>query len=168
MAETVADQVFARVEALMAEGSAGSRAAAIRSVADEMERSVSATSSAYYSGARKAREAAGAPEPAAGERSGRGSGRRDSTALYAEMLPLVEAGATPEQAARRFGGDEDDAADIAAGFTRWRARQEAAGAGGAGRPDSEVAALEAEVRALRRELAAARRAMARAREALGQ
>ena len=65
MAETVADQVFVRVEALMSEGSLASRSAAIRHVADEMDRSVSATSSAYYAGARKAREADGAPEPAA-------------------------------------------------------------------------------------------------------
>ena len=58
MAETVADQVYARVEALMAQGSAASRAEAIRGVADEMDRSVSATSSAFYAGARKARDAA--------------------------------------------------------------------------------------------------------------
>ena len=71
MAETVADQVFVRVEALMSEGAVASRSAAIRHVADEMDRSVSATSSAYYAGARKAREADGAPEPAGPARAGR-------------------------------------------------------------------------------------------------
>jgi hypothetical protein len=164
MAETVADQVFARVEALMAEGAVASRAAAIRRVADEMDRSVSATSSAYYSGARKAREA-GDAEPAAPAPQGRAAGRRESAALYAEMLPLVEAGATVEQAARRFGGDEEQAGEIAAGFARWLKRQgraaEAAPDGG-----GRVAALEAEVRELRRELDRAQRAISRAREIL--
>jgi hypothetical protein len=170
MAETVADQVFGRVEALMGDGSVASRAAAIRLVAGEMDRSVSATSSAYYAGARKAREAAPA-EPAAPEREprrapgGRATGRRDSTALYAEMAPLVEAGATVEQAARRFGGDEEQAEEIAAGFTRWLARQ-----GGAAEPapgdGGRVAALEAELDGLRGELERARRTIARAREVL--
>ena len=166
MAETVADQVFVRVEALMSEGSVASRAAAIRHVADEMDRSVSATSSAYYAGARKAREADEPPrEPAAPARAGRSSGRRESAALYAEMLPLVEAGATVEQAARRFGGDEEQAEEIAAGFSRWLARQ----GGAAEAPpvdDARVAALEAEVRDLRRELDRARRAISQAQEIL--
>lgn len=167
MAETVADQVYARVEALMAQGSAASRAEAIRGVADEMDRSVSATSSAFYAGARKARDAAPEPEPGVAEaaaRSSRSSARRDSPALYAEMLPLVEAGATIEQAARRFGGDEEDAEEIAAGFTRWLARQDApAVEPGA---DTRIAALEAEVRGLRRDLARARLAIGRAQEIL--
>jgi hypothetical protein len=164
MAETVADQVFVRVEALMSEGAVASRAAAIRRVADEMDRSVSATSSAYYSGARKAREPE-APEPAVAARQGRASGRRDSAALYAEMLPLVEAGATVEQAARRFGGDEEQAGEIAAGFTRWLARQ--GGAAEADEPDDgRLAALEAEVSDLRRELDRARLAISQAREIL--
>jgi len=165
MAETVADQVFVRVEALMSEGSVASRSAAIRHVADEMDRSVSATSSAYYAGARKVREADGAPEPAAPARAGRSSGRRESAALYAEMLPLVEAGATVEQAARRFGGDEEQAEEIAAGFSRWLARQE----GAAEAPpvdDARVAALEAEIRDLRRDLDRARRAISQAQEIL--
>ena len=173
MAETVADQVFGRVEALMAEGSAASRAAAIRRVADEMDRSVSATSSAFYAGARKAREAGTPPEPAAAEPepqrapAGRSSGRRDSAALYAEMAPLVEAGATVEQAARRFGRDEEQAEEIAAGFTRWLARQGGATAPG---PDDggRVATLEAEVRDLRRELERAHRTIARARDVLDE
>ena len=164
MAETVADQVFARVEALMSEGAVASRAAAIRRVADEMDRSVSATSSAYYAGARKAREAedAGPPERTAGSSR---STRRDSSALYAEMLPLVEAGATVEQAARRFGGDDEAAEEIAAGFGRWLARQGGAAEAGPG-PEARVAALEAEVRDLRRELARARQAIARAEAVL--
>ncbi|HEX2508655.1 MAG TPA: hypothetical protein VHK23_10070 [Miltoncostaeaceae bacterium] len=170
MAETVADQVFVRVEALMSEGAVASRAAAIRRVAEEMDRSVSATSSAYYSGARKLRETAAA-EPAAVEsavpaRQGRASGRRESAALYAEMLPLVEAGATVEQAARRFGGDEEHAGEIAAGFTRWLERQRRAAEAAPPPDDGRVAALEAEVRDLRRELDRARRAISSAREIL--
>jgi hypothetical protein len=165
MAETVADQVYARVQALMADGSAASRAEAIRGVADEMDRSVSATSSAFYAGARKARDAA--PQQGVVEavsRSSRSSSRRDSPALYAEMLPLVEAGATIEQAARRFGGDEEDAEEIAAGFARWLARQDApAVEPGA---DTRIAELEAEVRGLRRELVLARQAISRARAIL--
>jgi hypothetical protein len=163
VAETIADQVFARVEALMSEGGSASRAAAFRVVADEMDRSVSATSSAYYAGARKARDAAPAAEPEARPRAGRGSSRREASTLYAEMLPLVEAGATVEQAARRFGGDEEDAEEIAAGFARWLARQEGAAAPG---PGARLAALEAEVSDLRAELDRAREAIVRARDAL--
>jgi hypothetical protein len=162
VAETVADQVFARVEALVSEG-VPSRAAAIRRVADEMDRSVSATSSAYYAGARKVRDAAPEAEPAERPPAGRGRSRREASALYAEMLPLVEAGATVEQAARRFGGDEEDAEEIAAGFARWLARQEG---GPAPAPDARVAALEAEVSDLRAELSRAREAISRARDAL--
>lgn len=164
MAETVADQVFARVEALMGEAAASSRAAAIRRVADEMDRSPSATSSAYYAGARKAREAGAAPSepvPAPGR-----SRRRDSPSLYEDMLPLVEAGASPEQAARRFGRDEEAAAEIAAGFTRWRAREDAGTAGA--EPGARLAELEAEVSALRRELDRARRSIARAQGILAE
>jgi hypothetical protein len=164
MAETVADQVFGRVEALMTERAVASRAEAIRRVAQEMDRSVSATSSAFYAGARKARE--GAPESAVAEeaaRPSRSSARRDSSALYAEMLPLVEAGATIEQAARRFGGDEEDAEEIAAGFARWIARQDTPTEPD---PDARIDALEAEVRGLRRDLRRARQAISRARAAL--
>ena len=79
------------------------------------------------------------------------------------MLPLVEAGATVEQAARRFGGDEEDAEEIAAGFARWLARQEGAAAPG---PGARLAELEAELADVREELARAREAIARARDAL--
>jgi hypothetical protein len=48
-------------------------------------------------------------------------GHPASPTLYAEMLPLVEAGATVQQAARRFGGDADEVEEIADGFLRWRA-----------------------------------------------
>jgi hypothetical protein len=167
MAETIADQVFSRVEALLSEGAA-SRAAAIRQVADEMDRSVSATSSAYYAGARKARESEEAdPEASAPARTGRALRRGGSAALYAEMLPLVEAGASPEQAARRFGRDEESAAEIAAGFARWRARQDA-GDGAAPGADARIADLEAEVAGLRRDLDRARRAISRAQEILDE
>lgn len=167
MAETVADQVYLRVEALMAgRVAAASRAEAIRLVADEMDRSVSATSSAYYAGARKARDSADdAPAPSAGPRTARSSSRRDSPALYAEMLPLVEAGATVEQAARRFGDDEEDAEEIAAGFARWLARQGSAAEADGG-DEARIAVLEAELRDLRRELARARQAIARAQAIL--
>lgn len=95
-----------------------------------------------------------------------------SPALYAEMLPLVEAGASVEQAARRFG-NEDVVEEIAAGFIRWRAREQ-----GVSEADLEaladlraevadartrVSALEAENRGLRRELSAAQHAISRAR-----
>lgn len=95
-----------------------------------------------------------------------------SPTLYAEMLPLVEAGASVEQAARRFG-DEEGVEEIAAGFIRWRAREQ-----GPAVVDAEAVAelrvelhaaqtravaLEAEVRGLRRELAAAQQAISRAR-----
>jgi predicted RNase H-like nuclease (RuvC/YqgF family) len=97
------------------------------------------------------------------------------------MLPLVEAGATVEQAARRFGEDDESAADIAAGFSRWIAR-----GGGRGdeptvaAPDPRLAqleralndaqgritALEAENRGLRRDLTSARQAITRVRSIL--
>jgi hypothetical protein len=185
---TVSEDVFNRVEELVDAGAA-SRAAAIRQVAGETGRTVSATSSAYYS-ARRARAqapaAAEAEEPAkAGRRRGtRASGHSDAPRLYAEMLPLVEAGATIEQAARRFG-NEDSVPEIAAGFARWRARQGEAEPPPpvpppAPAPDDRVAvleraardaearitALEAENRALRRDLTRARQAITRVRAIL--
>lgn len=181
MAETVADQVFSRVEAMTAAGGVASRAEAIRRVAAEMDRSVAATSSAFYAGARRARSAEAAPaEPAAPRRRTRGSGRHsDAPKLYAEMLPLVEAGATIEQAARRFG-DEEGVPEIAAGFARWleRERHPAAPGAASGGPavaeleragreaQARITALEAENRELRRELTRARQAITRVRAIL--
>lgn len=96
-----------------------------------------------------------------------------SPTLYAEMLPLVEAGATVEQAARRFG-NEDDVEEIAAAFIRWRAREQGDLAGDPGvalarladelhAAQNRIVALEAESRGLRRELAGAQQAISRAR-----
>lgn len=96
-----------------------------------------------------------------------------SPTLYAEMLPLVEAGASVEQAARRFGDEEEAVAEIAAGFIRWRAREQGsteADAAALADLASELhaaqtrqVALEAENRGLRRELATAQQAISRAR-----
>ncbi len=155
MTSTVGDQVYARVTALVAADAGMSRAQALRTVADEMGRSVPATSSAFYAGAKRARESGAAAEPPArGGRRSRAPGALDATRLYAEMLPLVEAGATVEQAARRFG-DEDDVEEIAAGFSRWVERDQASAAATAG-TDARIAALEAENRALREALDQAR------------
>ena len=191
MAETVSDEVFARVEALTGEGGVATRAEAIRRVAAEMDRSVSATSSAFYAGARRAqatapprRARATAPPRAASPgpaRRSRGSGSpSDAPKLYAEMLPLVEAGATIEQAARRFG-DEEGVEEIAAGFARWLERERRPAAPDAvPAPDprlpglertardaqARLTALEAENRELRRELTRARQAITRVRAIL--
>jgi hypothetical protein len=85
-------------------------------------------------------------------------GHPGTPSLYAEMLPLVEAGATVEQAARRFGADADEVDEIAEGFARWRDGE--AGTGTPGGPDpalavahERIASLESENRALRRRLA---------------
>ncbi len=170
MSATVADQVFARVTALTEADPTLTRTAAIRAVADEMGRSVSATSSAFYARARRDAPSAAdvsstpaAPAGAPGRRA-RAAGHAAAPALYAEMLPLVEAGATVEQAARRFG-DEDSVAEIAAGFTRWMRRNQPAEALAAPErlADDRLAELEAENRSLRRELAQARQAIQRAR-----
>lgn len=95
-----------------------------------------------------------------------------SPALYAEMLPLVEAGASVEQAARRFG-NEDVVEEIAAGFIRWRAREQGVSEAEVQAladlraelqdVQTRVTALEAENRGLRRELSAAQHAISRAR-----
>lgn len=172
MTATVADQVVERVTALMAEGGIRTQAEAIRRVAAEMDRSVAATSSAYYAG-RRAAEAAdeGAAVPSSGSsRAVRGAPERGR--LYAEMLPLVEAGATIEQAARRFG-DDDEADEIAAGFARWLLRERGGGDDAElAEARSRITALEAELRGMRRELARARQALSRLRviadDALGE
>lgn len=159
MAATVADEVYREVQSLTEGGEVASRAEAIRRVAEGLGKSVSAVSSAFYSGQRRAREgSAAAQEPGTGRR-GR-EGHRGSPALYAEMLPLVEAGATVRQAARRFGGDADEVADIAAGFVRWQ-EQEVAGTA-ADDAQERIDALEQENRDLRRDLAQAQQAISRA------
>jgi transposase-like protein len=97
-------------------------------------------------------------------------GHPGTPSLYADMLPLVEAGATVEQAARRFGADADEVREIADGFIRWRD----GGAGGQESDDDHAAAslaearrriagLEDENRALRRRLADLRELLERAR-----
>lgn len=187
LAVPVADQVFERIERLLA-AEGVSRAEAIRRVAAESGRTPSAVSSAYYSGARRARAAAADPPPpeapASGRRSGRSGSHSDAPRLYAEMLPLVEAGASVEQAARRFGDDDESVAEIAAGFSRWIARGQgpAAAAAPAVEPADDpaladlrrdlhdaqgrVAVLEAENRGLRRDLTRARQAITRTRAIL--
>lgn len=167
MSATVADQVFARVTALTGADPALTRAAAIRAVSTEMGRSVPATSSAFYAGAKRAEPPAApaAPVRTRGKRGASG-GHPDPPALYADMLPLVEAGATVEQAARRFG-DEDSVAEIAAGFSRWREREQPTPAPVATAPSGDVlarlASVEAENRILRGELTRAHQALRRVR-----
>lgn len=158
---TVADQVFARVSALTDAQPGMTRAAAIRSVSTEMGRSVPATSSAFYAGARRA-EAPPAPDPAPARP--RRSAERAAPGLYAQMLPLVEAGATVEQAARRFG-DEETVAEIAAGFTRWRRSEQPPAPSEAPPGDlvARLASVEAENRVLRSELSRAHQALRRVR-----
>jgi transposase-like protein len=174
---TVSEDVYERVQALSAGEPGLSRAEAIRRVARQLGRTPAATSSAYYAGARRAAggasrgPAAPAAAPARPDAPARSSGHSDAGRLYARMLPLVEAGASVEQAARRFGS-EDDVPAIAAGFERWRARQRGDAApsgppgGAAAAGSSRVVALEAEVRGLRRELARTHTALARIRAAL--
>jgi hypothetical protein len=168
VARTVGEEVFERVEALTAGPSGLGRTEAIRRVAGEMGRTPSSTSSAYYAAARRA--AAAAPGDEEGDEAdapGRSSGHSDAGRLYAEMLPLVEAGGSIEQAARRFGS-EDDVPAIAAGFRRWLSREQGGIAGRGARrrhedPESRIVALEAENRGLRNELARARRTLERIR-----
>jgi hypothetical protein len=184
MSSSVADQVFAQVQAVCTDEGV-SRAEAIRRVAARTGRSPSAVSSAYYSGSRRARAT---PAPRTGRPAGRRSGRTgvhsDAPALFEEMLPLVEAGATVEQAARRFGDDDESAADIAAGFSRWIARgggpRGDGAAATAAAPDprlkelerelkdaqGRITALEADNRGLRRDLTRARQAITRVRSIL--
>jgi hypothetical protein len=160
VAATVADQVVERVTALMASGDARTQADAIRRVAAEMDRSVSATSSAFYAGRRAAADEADASTPPSAPRPPRAG--RPRPRLYAEMLPLVEAGASIEQAARRFG-DEDEADEIAAGFARWLLEERLGAADEAELAEARrrITALEAETRGLRRDLTRATQALSR-------
>jgi len=168
---TVTETVHARVSALVAGGARPSDA--IRQVAGEMDRTVSSTSSAYYSrergAAKRSRARDSVPHP-------READRDEPVGLYREMLPLVEAGASAEQAARRFGGDDRDVEVVAAGFAAWLQRQDGdsgsdaevqAGDARLREPQGRVAALEAENRLLRSELGRARQAINRAAVILG-
>ncbi len=167
MAKTVGEEVFERVEALTAGPGALGRTEAIRRVAADMGRTAGATSSAYYAAARRAAPSEPEGRPDA---PGRSSGHSDAARLYAEMLPLVEAGGSIEQAARRFGS-EDDVPAIAAGFRRWLSREQGGVAASRPRPpgsDTRLVALEAENRGLRNELARTRRALERIRAIVGE
>ena len=174
MRMTIADEVLAKVERLADADPKMSQAAAIRTVAEEMGRSVSATSSAFTR-ARRARDGSRAARAPVTDRP-RTAGHANGPALYAEMLPLVEAGATVEQAARRFG-DEDAAAEIAAGFARWADRTAGGDADGRsaaapalralGDAEARIASLEAENRTMRRDLTRASQALRRIEAILG-
>ena len=97
--------------------------------------------------------------------------RHEPVGLYREMLPLVEAGASAEQAARRFGGDDRDIEAVATGFEAWRQRQDGDVAEDPAAEASDLrlreaqerlSALEAENRVLRGELGRVRQAISRA------
>jgi hypothetical protein len=160
--------------------------AAIRQVASELGKSEAAVRSAYYAARRRrsgepgtARAGAAAAEmaaPRAHHRPAAPPARPDE--LYGEMLPLVDAGMTPSQAAHRLGYEED-AAQVARAFGRWRAARarEAAASGGPTRPsatrptrgrpaEERIRALEAENRAQRAEIARLRRTLGRLRTLL--
>jgi transposase-like protein len=167
------EEVFGRVEELAAGPPPRERAEAIRMVADESGRSEADVRDAYHA-ARRTRLAAIDDEAEAPRGAGHHS---DAESLFTEMLPLVEAGASVEQAARRFG-EADSVAGIAAGFRRWRVREGLGGdegdepgdAGALGAAlrdaDARIVSLEAENRTMRRELAAARQVINRLRAIL--
>jgi hypothetical protein len=169
------DDIHARVLAVV-DAQGVSQAEGIRIVAKELGRTPSSTSSAFYSAARRARTTdspRGATSSASttSRRTARTAARHHSD-LYAEMLPLVEAGASPQQAARRFGQDEDVAA-IAAGFEAWRggadfeagldSEQETGTRRRQGDAAARLASLEAENRVLRADLGRANQTIARIR-----
>jgi len=168
---TIGEDIHRKVGSLVdAEGI--TQAEAIRRVAAEMGRTPSSTSSAFYAGKRaaEARAADADDDSSGGRRHARGP--RHHRQLFAEMLPLVEAGASAAQAARRFGQDEDVEA-IAAGFEEWRrgiddlagAREGSPGAPRLRLDDAEarIASLEAENRVLRADLGRAKQTLARLR-----
>jgi hypothetical protein len=97
-------------------------------------------------------------------------GHPGTPSLYAEMLPLVEAGATVEQAARRFGADADELDEIAEGFARWREGESVHLTADLGSELAaahvRIAALESENRALRRRMADLRGLIRRAGDIL--
>lgn len=166
----VGDDIRRRVLETVADDGV-TRAEAIRRVAADLGRTVSSTSSAFYAAERRAKEspeaaAASVPRPASSSasttaRRAARSGSRQRRQLFAEMLPLVEAGASPEQAARRFG-PEEDAHEIAAEFREWQDAGAGDGDAGAdsvaerhqriGDASARITSLEAENRVLRAEL----------------
>ncbi len=113
----IGDEVRRRVQERV-ESEGVSQAEAIRQVAREMGRGEPATASAFYGALRRQRS----KTRDRSRRQERPSQRHSQ--LYSEMLPLVEAGASAEQAARRFGAEEDVEA-IAEGFEEWRAGEQA-------------------------------------------
>lgn len=119
--------------------------AAVRVVAAELGRSEATVRSAYYAGRRAAAEVSEA-EPD----------------LFNEMLPLVEAGLSPLQAARRVG-DHNSADHLAQGFRRWLAAGGGSAPAGRRRAGAEarIEDLEDENRRLRDALETAQRALAR-------
>jgi hypothetical protein len=151
-------------------------------VAAELGKSEAAVRSAYYAARRRAaggprapRAGAAATEMAAPRAHHRPAARPvRPDDLYGEMLPLVDAGMTPSQAAHRLGYEED-AVQVARAFGRWRAartRETATGGAsgpsrprpsGGGPPAERIRALEAENRAQRAELARLRRTLRRLR-----
>ncbi len=164
----VSDDVLDRVREKIAAGERPT--GAIRAVAREMDRSEGSTSSAYYSALRRERKRADS-----GGRHQRQADRHDAVSLYREMLPLVEAGASAQQAARRFGGDDVDVEAAAKGFARWHDGEDATVEPGEIaeatvainldliNAEDRLAALEAENRTLRREVVRARQALTRVR-----
>lgn len=182
----IGDDVRRRVLETVAEEGV-TRAEAIRRVAAAMGRTASSTSSAFYAAERRAKEspeaaAASVPRPASSSasttaRRAARSGTRQRRQLFAEMLPLVEAGASPEQAARRFG-PEEDVDEIAAEFREWQSTGADADDGASdgdsvagrhqriGDATARITSLEAENRVLRAELGRVNLTLARLRAIL--
>lgn len=168
-----AEEVFGRVEELAAGPGAPDRAEAIRIVAEESGRSEGDVRDAYFAVRRTRLASVGDRE----EGPGRTGHHSDAETLFAEMLPLVEAGASVEQAARRFG-DEESVGGIAAGFRRWRAREGLGGdepddpadaermAAELRDADARIVSLEEENRGLRQDLARAHGVISRLRAIL--
>jgi len=162
----VGEEIRQRVEELAGEDGI-TQAEAIRRVAREMGRGEPATASAFYGAQRRQRER---ERERPRRRQDRGGTRH--TQLYSEMLPLVEAGASPEQAARRFGAEEDVEA-IAVGFEEWRADESLGGVEDLPPEDptdrrlaaaeARIVTLEAANRILMRDLEHARRTLRRIR-----
>lgn len=176
---SASDDIHRRVSDVV-EAEGVSRAEAIRRVAEELGRTAAGTSSAFYAAAKRIRdqdEAGGGHRATSSAsttaRRASRSGPRHHSQLFAEMLPLVEAGASPQQAARRFGQDEDVSA-IAAGFEEWLRLGGLEGTEQGGSSQAElvvelddararIASLEAENRVLKSDLGRTRQTLARLR-----